>query len=259
MKGEITRKIIIVALAAVFIIIIASGYLGWTYIENQPPPNPTSPPSLSPEQIRDQTMLYIEANHTQTIPLMQNLEWSGGRQETGLLGSEKYLYSSGNWELQIQYPVVPNPLYSLTANYTSGNMTVAWSGTYQNGILTETSNVITATYQVALTQEQVRDLTMQYISTNHAETAQYMNSHTWTGGRTTPEGIVGGETYSYQNSGWNVTIHYPVVPNPIYSITVEYAPIQPYFTQATSSNAIVSWQGTMQNGTITETSYEFSP
>jgi hypothetical protein len=245
-------------LAAIIIIVIAGGYLGWTYVGNQTPPNPTPNP-ISAEQIRDQAMLYIEANHTQTIPLMQNLDWSGGRQETGLLGSETYLYCSGNWALQIQNPVVPNPIYSITANYTSSNMTVAWTGTYQNGTLTETGNAINVTYEVVLTQEQVRDLTMDYISTNHPQTAQYMNSHTWTGGRTTPEGIMGAETYSYQNSGWNVTMQYPVVPNPIFSIKVEYAPIQSYYSQASSSSAIVSWQGTMQNGTITETAYHFNP
>ena len=46
-------------------------------------------------------------------------------------------------------------------------------------------------------QEQVRDDAMTFIKTNHTETAQFMNNLAWTGGRTTPQGILGAETYRY--------------------------------------------------------------
>jgi hypothetical protein len=83
-----------------------------------------------------------------------------------------------------------------------------------------------------------------------------MNNLAWTGGRTTPEGIVGGETYTYTSPEWNVTITYPVVPNPIYSITADYSA-----TSANSNASIpyrVTWQGTWENGNVTETSYDFA-
>jgi len=99
-------------------------------------------------------------------------------------------------------------------------------------------------------QEQVRDAVMAYIEANHTETAQFMQNLNWTGGNTTPQGIVGAETYSYTSDGWNVTMQYPVVPNPIYSITANYT---------TPTQTIVAWQGTWQNGTITETSYKYNP
>lgn len=213
-----TRKIIILALAAVLIIVITGGYLGWTYYTSQNQNNKAPSPSV--EQIRDQTMVYIEANHTETMQVMQNLNWTGGRQETGLLGAETYLYTSGNWSLTIQYPVVVNPTYTITANYSSQTVTVDWSGTY-NGTLTETSQTISV-LSAPLTQEQVRDITMAYIKANHNETAPYMLSLLWTGGRATPEGILGAETYSYQSSSWIVTIQYPVVPNPTYTVTAKY-------------------------------------
>jgi hypothetical protein len=106
------------------------------------------------------------------------------------------------------------------------------------------------------TQEQARDDAMAYIKTNHAETAQFMNDLTWTGGRTTSEGIMGAETYTYTSPGWNVAITYPVVLNPIYTITADYSA-----TSANSGASIpyrVTWQGTWDNGTVTETSYEFA-
>ncbi len=105
-------------------------------------------------------------------------------------------------------------------------------------------------------QEQVRDDVMAYVKDNHSETAQFMNNLLWTGGRTTPDGILGAETYTYLSQGWNVTIHYPVVQNPIYEVTADYSA-----TSANSGASIpyrVVWTGTWENATITEISYDFA-
>jgi hypothetical protein len=105
-------------------------------------------------------------------------------------------------------------------------------------------------------QEQVRDDAMTFIKTSHPQTAQFMNNLAWTGGRTTPEGIVGGEMYTYTSPGWNVTITYPVVLNPIYTITADYSA-----TSANSGASIpyrVMWQGSWENGNVTETDYTFA-
>jgi hypothetical protein len=104
-------------------------------------------------------------------------------------------------------------------------------------------------------QEQVRDDAMEYIKTSHPETAQFMNNLAWTGGRTTAQDILGAETYTYTSQGWNVTIHYPVIANPVYAITADYS--------AASAGGVsipyrVMWQGTWENGTITETGYIFA-
>ena len=39
-------------------------------------------------------------------------------------------------------------------------------------------------------QEDIRDAALNYVKDNHPETAQFTNDLSWTGGRTTPEGIV---------------------------------------------------------------------
>jgi len=105
-------------------------------------------------------------------------------------------------------------------------------------------------------QEQIRNDAMAYIKANHSETAQFMDNLVWTGGRTTPDGILGAETYTYLSQGWNVTIHYPVIANPIYEVTADYS------AASANSNASipyrVTWQGTWENATITETSYDFA-
>ena len=97
---------------------------------------------------------------------------------------------------------------------------------------------------------------MAYLKTNHPETDQFMSNLAWTRGRTTPEGILGAETYTYNSREWNVTIRYPVVPNPIYTVKTDYSA-----TAASGGASIpyrVIWEGTWRNGTITETSHTFA-
>jgi len=105
--------------------------------------------------------------------------------------------------------------------------------------------------------EQVRNTTMTYIKEHHNETAQYMQSFSWTGGNITPADLTGGQWYSYQSAGWNVTIQYPVALPPgsitTYSVTATYT------SQVTPREVIVSWQGTLQNGIVTQTSYKYNP
>ena len=263
--------LIIIAIAAV--VIIVGGYATWALLNSNQPgslaatPSPTATATPEPssstgdtvqKQVRDASMNYIKANHEETIQLMTDLSWTGGRQETGLLGGETYIYTSAGWVVTIKYPVVANPSYTVTANYSSGYASVAWQGTYQDQTFTETSyisNINNLPTQLSI-QEQVRDAIMVYIEANHNETAQYMQNLNWTGGRATPAMIVGSETYIYQTIGWNVTMQYPVVLDPIYTVTAKYtSPV----SQITPEQLIVDWQGTWQNGTIIETSYTFNP
>jgi hypothetical protein len=101
------------------------------------------------------------------------------------------------------------------------------------------------------TQEQVRNDVINYMESVHPETEQYMQSFSWTGGDVTQPGLVGSSTYNYTSGGWNMTITYPVVPNPIYTCTVKYYNLD----SGTLNPLLVTWQGTWQAGIVTETSY----
>ena len=104
--------------------------------------------------------------------------------------------------------------------------------------------------------EKVRDETMQSIKTKHPETAQFMKDLAWSGGRVTPSGLVGAETYEYKAGGWVVTIRYPVVPNPEYSITADYSVSRlPGYVGIPYR---IVWKGTYTGGVTTETSYLFA-
>jgi hypothetical protein len=79
-----------------------------------------------------------------------------------------------------------------------------------------------------------------------------MKDLVWTGGRVTPPKLLGAETYMYYSQGWNVTITYPVVPNPIYKVTADYSAL------GISIPYRIIWKGTWQNEVIKETSYVFA-
>ncbi len=100
----------------------------------------------------------------------------------------------------------------------------------------------------------IRDQAATYIRTNHIETAQFLANLSWTGGKQNKE-LLGAETYTYQNQGWNVTIKYPVVSTPVYNITFDYT------VNSTGTIGIpvrIIWEGQFQNDNITETSYSFA-
>ena len=100
--------------------------------------------------------------------------------------------------------------------------------------------------------EKIRDSVIDFIKSNHPETAVFVKDLVWTGGRETPSNIVGAETYMYYSNGWNVTINYPVVPNSIYSIVADYS------APSTGIPYRIIWVGTSQNEVIKETSYVFA-
>jgi hypothetical protein len=102
------------------------------------------------------------------------------------------------------------------------------------------------------TQEKILNSIMYYIEVNHPETSQFMKNLVWTGGRVTPQNIVGAETFIYYSQGWNVTINYPVIPNAIYNIVADYS------TTSIGIPYRIIWQGTWQNEVINEKSYVFA-
>jgi hypothetical protein len=96
-------------------------------------------------------MIYLKNNHNETAQFMQNLSyghnlnWTGGRVDRGLIvGAELYTYISGGWNVTMTYPVIPNPIYTLTVDYSSPSLgipyRVIWTGTWQDGVVIETSS-----------------------------------------------------------------------------------------------------------------------
>jgi uncharacterized protein YbdZ (MbtH family) len=199
------------------------------------------------EQVRDDCMAYIKENHSQTAPYIPaSISWTGGQENTTLFGSQSYSWTSDGWTLTEQYPIVINPIYTVTAIYNSSQVHIVWEGTWQGGVIVE-SNFVFNSSEVS-EQEQVRDDCMNYIKMNHNEAAPYIPATLiWVGGRVNTS-LVGSETYTWVSGNWSLTEQYPVIPNTTYTVAAIY----------NSSAATIMWNGTWQDGNITESSFVFN-
>ncbi|MCW4018666.1 MAG: hypothetical protein NWF00_08340 [Candidatus Bathyarchaeota archaeon] len=286
------QRTLMYGIAIVLVIVIVGGYVGYTLVNQpaQPAATPSPSPSATPaasetpsspplnevpmseeestqQQVRDETMTYIESNHPETAQYMQSLNWTGGRETPeGRVGAETYVYTTlisapgaAGWTVTLSYPVVPNPIYTIRVNYTQTGVqnpaVISWNGTWQDGTITETSYISNINEAVAPTQEHVRDDVMSYIQAVHVETDQFMQDLQWTGGKVDTE-LLGAEQYVYTSENgmlggawWTVEIHNPVVPNPTYTVTANYT------QTGVQTPYNVFWNGTNQDGCITETGY----
>ena len=137
------KSILIAIVAVVVIVIIAAAYIGYSGVLNQPAATPTPSPTpevVTQETVRDSAIMYIATNHADIASLTTDLTWTGGMQETGVVGSVTYIYLAGNWNVTITNPVVLDPVYTISAVYTdtANAVTIEWLGTYENEAVTET-------------------------------------------------------------------------------------------------------------------------
>jgi len=138
------KTLLIAAAVAILVVVVAGVYVGYSGLLNVPSADPTptpAPESPTQETVRDSTMTYIAASHEDIASLTTDLTWAGGRQETGLVGAETYIYTAGNWEVTITNPVVADPTYDVSAVYTDTEsmVTIEWTGTYQDSEVSEVS------------------------------------------------------------------------------------------------------------------------
>jgi hypothetical protein len=131
-------------------IFLIVGAVSWAVVSAQQASDPTD--QIIPQfdlqgHIRDTVMAHIASTHSEVSPLFSDTGWTGGRVETTLLGAETYTYQSEGWNVTINYPVVQDPVYSVTVHYSvpEGTMgipySVDWEGTWQDSNITETNFV----------------------------------------------------------------------------------------------------------------------
>jgi hypothetical protein len=166
------RPTIIFGITIVAIVIIVGGFFASTlansnHPSSSPSPRPTSPnsdytdnpdalqtsdvnpanspltssaPELAPPEIaRDASVNFIKTNHREAAPLMTAFDWVGGREDTGVLGIEKYDYYSGGWTVIVQFNATSSSTYNISATYIQDAASINWIGTNQNGTTLETS------------------------------------------------------------------------------------------------------------------------
>jgi len=96
--------------------------------------------------------------------------------------------------------------------------------------------------------ESARDAAIQYIVENYPGLADLAVPSEWTFTDLTPEGMLGASTYRYTGLGWNVTVRFMVVLEPVYTVTVEH-----------SGDDGFTWEGTVESSGVTELFTSLSP
>ena len=95
--------------------------------------------------------------------------------------------------------------------------------------------------------ESARDAAIRYIVENYPELADLAVTSEWAFTDLTPEVMLGASTYRYMGLGWNVTVRFMVVLDPVYTVTVEH-----------SGDVEFTWEGTVDSSGVTELSTSLS-
>jgi hypothetical protein len=159
----------------------------------------------------------------------------------GLLGAETYQYTAQDWVLTISYPIVQPELTTYRIVLSNAGTGFQWEGEVDAaGNVTEAGEATPESPDPVMA---ARDAALAYLSQEHGTSAPSPDM-TWTRTRTTPDDIVGSETYEYRSGHWVVAVSYPVVPP---DKTV-------YTVLASNQKTGFQWEGQVAaDGTVTET------
>jgi hypothetical protein len=127
------------AILFITILGIASG-ISWAMVNAQQTSHQQDHRNQMPEltilgQTRDEATAYLQINHPETIQFVGNLNWTGGREDNGLLDAETYTYQAQGWNVTVLFSVVASPIYNLIVDYSTASdeasipYGVVWEGT----------------------------------------------------------------------------------------------------------------------------------
>ncbi|MBN1484487.1 MAG: discoidin domain-containing protein [Chloroflexia bacterium] len=191
-------------------------------------PAPTAAPTKAPEGpalAREIALDYLAEQYGAQAP-GRDLDWQERRiTPEGLLGSETYQYTAGDWTLTVHYPVVAPEAVIYRVEVENAAAGFYWQGSVDaQGQLAE----------IPAGAIMARDAVLDYLSAQYADQAPAQDLRWW-GQRTTPEDLLGSETYQFSADGWVMTVQYPVVAPEAVIYRVDVSNVATAF----------SWQGTV--------------
>jgi hypothetical protein len=170
--------------------------------------------------------------HYADTPPADNAPWVV-EQPTLPPGGALVTYSYGGWVVEVAYPVVPAPTY--TVNVTHDTIGFVWDGTVAGDgrvTVTHVEDPMGAWYAA-----------VQYVRANYANGPPTPRS-TWYIQNTTPPHFVGGKNFRFTVNEWTVDVSYPVaLPPGLYPT---------YDVEVLNAVTGFNWRGTVDsNGKVT--------
>lgn len=164
---------------------------------------PTDTAVPAPDEVRfarDKALAYLRERYGDQAPAA-DLVWAEGRTSGDVPGWTEYEFQTEGWVVTVGYAVVPPEqiLYGVAVMGEDGGF--QWEGRVNAaGRVTEAPEPLV----IAL------DAALAYLRENYPEQAPAADL-AWAEQRTTPEGLVGSESFQYAAGGWVITVSYPVV------------------------------------------------
>jgi hypothetical protein len=173
---------------------------------------------ITPEQVKNRVIQYILEKYNLTMTLPEVWTFAILNPE-GMVGTSTQQFIGGGWEVNISFPVVITPIYSISLRF-EGETNFTWEGTVD-----QSSNVIelsTSLKPKITMPEDARDIAIEYVI-NHYDTMKKLEiPPRWIAEEMTSPGIVGFSSRRYIYEEWDIKVSWPVVWKPTYEVEIEY-------------------------------------
>ncbi|MDQ3705055.1 MAG: hypothetical protein M3437_07505 [Chloroflexota bacterium] len=146
-----------------------------------------------------------------------------------LPGVEQYLYSSGAWSVTVSYPVVPEPIYSVTVGTTfnrRSNLSESWTWKGRvdaTGRVTDVSHEVMQLPLSGFGPTSALDAMLDYMRAQPSAADPNMRPPTldaWTETLLTDPASSGPRVYGYTAGAWEATVSAKDAPAPLYEVVV---------------------------------------
>jgi len=173
---------------------------------------------LQPEEAKDLVVAYILENYPEFKDVKTPEAWSFEIVTGDLLGYQTIIYTGEGWIVKVSHAVVLEPTYTVEVTHEDVDG-FQWKGEIdQSGSVSGDSQ----DHQQILSPEEARDAAVEYVLSNYPALSGVNVPQSWETNDLTPQGLVGSSKLEYTAKGWRVTVSYPVVWKPAYTVEITF-------------------------------------